>query len=58
MQPSTDGLVQKDTGKHLLLDMTKQGEGYSGIFQPHSKNLTDPDNSNNNTVSFFSLVLS
>jgi hypothetical protein len=30
--PSTDGLVQKDTGKHLLLDMTKQGERYSGIF--------------------------
>ena len=30
--PSTDGLVQIDAGKHLMLDLTKQGEGYTGTF--------------------------
>jgi len=30
--PSTDGLVKIDAGKHLMLDLTKQGEGYTGIF--------------------------
>jgi protocatechuate 3,4-dioxygenase beta subunit len=30
--PSTDGLVKTDAGKHLMLDLTKQGEGYTGTF--------------------------
>ena len=30
--PSTDGLVKTDAGKHLMLELTKQGEGYTGTF--------------------------
>jgi hypothetical protein len=31
--PSTDGLVQTNTGKHLMLDLTKdQRGGYTGTF--------------------------
>jgi len=30
--PSTDGLVKTNAGKHLMLDLSKQGEGYTGIF--------------------------
>ena len=30
--PSTDGLVKSDTGKHLMLNLTKDKQGYTGIF--------------------------
>ena len=30
--PSTDGLVQSNTGQHLMLDLKKQNDGYSGTF--------------------------
>lgn len=29
---STDGLVKSDTGKYLMLDLTKEGQFYSGAF--------------------------
>jgi protocatechuate 3,4-dioxygenase beta subunit len=29
---STDGLIQSNTGQHLMLNLTKQDEGYSGTF--------------------------
>jgi hypothetical protein len=31
--PSTDGLIQSNTGKHLMVNLTKaQGQSYIGIF--------------------------
>ena len=30
--PSTDGLLKKNTGNHLMLDITKSDGGYSGTF--------------------------
>jgi protocatechuate 3,4-dioxygenase beta subunit len=30
--PSTDGLVKSDTGKHLMLNLTKYKQGYAGTF--------------------------
>jgi protocatechuate 3,4-dioxygenase beta subunit len=30
--PSTDGLIQSNAGKHLMLDLIKSGQGYSGTF--------------------------
>ena len=31
--PSTDGLVQSDSGKHLMVNLTKEGQqSYLGMF--------------------------
>jgi hypothetical protein len=31
--PSTDGLIQSNTGRHLMVNLTKaQGQSYIGIF--------------------------
>ncbi len=30
--PSTDGLIQRDSGEHLMLHLTKQGQSYLGTF--------------------------
>ena len=30
--PSTDGLVQSNTGKHLMVNLTKEGQSYVGTF--------------------------
>lgn len=30
--PSTDGLIEANTGQHLMLDIRKDGEGYVGTF--------------------------
>jgi len=30
--PSTDGLIQRDSGAHLMLHLTKQGQSYLGTF--------------------------
>jgi hypothetical protein len=30
--PSTDGLVQSNTGEHLMFNLTKQDQGYLGTF--------------------------
>jgi protocatechuate 3,4-dioxygenase beta subunit len=29
---STDGLIQTNTGRHLMLELTDTGQGYSGTF--------------------------
>jgi protocatechuate 3,4-dioxygenase beta subunit len=30
--PSTDGLIQSNTGKHLMVNLTKEGQSYVGTF--------------------------
>jgi hypothetical protein len=30
--PSIDGLVEANSGKHLMLNMTKDTQGYTGTF--------------------------
>jgi hypothetical protein len=30
--PSTDGLVQSNAGKHLMVNITKEGQSYVGMF--------------------------
>ncbi len=30
--PSTDGLVQSNAGQHLMLNLTKDEQGYNGTF--------------------------
>jgi hypothetical protein len=30
--PSTDGLIKSNTGNHLLLNVSKSDDGYSGVF--------------------------
>ena len=30
--PSTDGLVKSNTGKHLMVELIKDKQGYSGTF--------------------------